>query len=73
MSNATSGFPPDAFDADALKSGAILLHVFGVVYLDYALALLAYNFMVPTIFVIMEKVYKSFKTKNGLFVFKFNT
>jgi len=48
-------FPEDLFTDDQLKQGAIVLHVLGVLYMFYALALVCDHFFVPSLDVIIEK------------------
>jgi len=49
-------FPEELFTDEQLKSGAILLHVFGVVYMFVALAIVCDEFFVPALDVIIEKL-----------------
>jgi len=48
-------FPPDAFTDKQRAQGAILLHVIGILYMFYALALVCDHYFVPTLDVIIEK------------------
>jgi len=48
-------FPADLFSDEQLGQGAILLHVIGVLYMFYALALVCDTFFVPSLDVIIEK------------------
>lgn len=48
-------FPPDAFTEDQRASGAIVLHMIGLLYMFYALALVCDHYFVPTLDVIIEK------------------
>jgi K+-dependent Na+/Ca+ exchanger-like protein len=48
-------FPPDAFTEDQRASGAIVLHMMGLLYMFYALALVCDHYFVPTLDVIIEK------------------
>ena len=50
-------FPTDLFTPEQLRSGAVLLHVIGIVYMFYALALVCDEFFVPSLDVIAEKVF----------------
>ncbi|XP_066143059.1 sodium/potassium/calcium exchanger Nckx30C-like isoform X3 [Euwallacea fornicatus] len=49
-------FPEDIFTEDQLKSGAIFLHIIGVIYMFVALALVCDEFFVPALDVIIEKL-----------------
>ena len=49
-------FPKDLFEEEQLKGGAIILHIIGVVYMFYALALVCDEFFVPSLDVIIEKL-----------------
>ena len=53
-------FPEDIFECNQLRSGAVILHVIGILYMFYALALVCDEFFVPSLDVITEKV-KHFK------------
>ena len=53
--NETSQFPKDIFTDDQLAKGAILLHVLGLLYMFYALALVCDHFFVPALHVIIER------------------
>merc|ERR1711988_1156060 len=48
-------FPPDAFTAEQRSSGAVILHIIGVLYMFYALALVCDHYFVPTLDVIIER------------------
>jgi len=48
-------FPPDAFTEDQRSSGAIVLHMIGLLYMFYALALVCDHYFVPTLDVIIER------------------
>lgn len=48
-------FPKDLFTDDQLKSGAVVLHIIGVLYMFYALALVCDHYFVPSLDVIIEK------------------
>jgi len=48
-------FPEDLFTDEQLGQGAILLHVLGVLYMFYALALVCDHFFVPSLDVIIDK------------------
>jgi sodium/potassium/calcium exchanger 4 len=50
-------FPPDLFNEQQLQNGAVILHVIGIVYMFYALALVCDEFFVPSLDVIAEKVF----------------
>ena len=49
-------FPQDAFDLKQLRTGAILFHIVGILYMFYALALVCDEFFVPSLDVIADKV-----------------
>ena len=49
-------FPPDLFTADQRKQGAIILHIFGLVYMFVALAIVCDEFFIPALDVITEKL-----------------
>ena len=48
-------FPEDVFSAEQRASGAIILHIIGILYMFYALALVCDHYFVPTLDVIIEK------------------
>ena len=50
-------FPEDMFECDQLRSGAVILHILGILYMFYALALVCDEFFVPALDVITEKVF----------------
>jgi len=49
-------FPVDLFECSQLRSGAVILHIVGILYMFYALALVCDEFFVPSLDVITEKV-----------------
>lgn len=49
-------FPPDAFSEEQQRHGAIILHIIGIIYMFYALALVCDEFFVPSLEVIIEKL-----------------
>ena len=49
-------FPADAFTEEQQRHGAIILHIIGIIYMFYALALVCDEFFVPSLEVIIEKV-----------------
>ena len=49
-------FPEDVFTCGKLRSGAIIFHIIGIIYMFYALALVCDEFFVPSLDVITEKV-----------------
>ncbi|KAF7284397.1 hypothetical protein GWI33_022183 [Rhynchophorus ferrugineus] len=49
-------FPTDLFTDEQLKSGAIVLHIIGVIYMFVALAIVCDEFFVPSLDVIIEKL-----------------
>lgn len=48
-------YPPDAFDLEARRNGAVVLHVMGLIYMFVALAIVCDEFFVPSLDVIIEK------------------
>jgi len=48
-------FPKDAFTDSQRANGAIVLHIIGVLYMFYALALVCDHYFVPTLDVIIDK------------------
>ena len=48
-------FPEDAFTPEERSNGAIILHIIGVLYMFYALALVCDHYFVPTLDVIIDK------------------
>ncbi|XP_059082290.1 sodium/potassium/calcium exchanger Nckx30C-like [Tigriopus californicus] len=49
-------FPPDLFSHSALSHGAVILHIIGILYMFFALALVCDEFFVPSLDVIIEKL-----------------
>ena len=49
-------FPPDLFTEQQRKHGAVTLHIIGIIYMFYALALVCDEFFVPSLDVITERV-----------------
>ena len=49
-------FPPELFTETQLEHGAVTLHVIGIIYMFYALALVCDEYFVPSLDVITEKV-----------------
>ena len=49
-------FPKDLFSEEQQKHGAVILHIIGIVYMFYALALVCDEFFVPSLDVITERV-----------------
>lgn len=49
-------FPKDAFTVEQRRQGAVILHIIGIVYMFYALALVCDEFFVPSLDVITEKL-----------------
>lgn len=47
-------FPPDPFTLEQKRHGAVLLHVFGVIYSFFALAIVCDEFFVPSLDVIID-------------------
>ena len=50
-----SMFPPEIFTDEQLANGAITLHVIGMLYMFYGLAIVCDHFFVPSLEVIIEK------------------
>ncbi|QQP54136.1 Uncharacterized protein FKW44_006860, partial [Caligus rogercresseyi] len=48
-------FPDDLFTHQQLRSGAVILHIIGILYMFYALALVCDEFFVPSLDIISEK------------------
>ncbi|XP_071654160.1 sodium/potassium/calcium exchanger Nckx30C [Temnothorax longispinosus] len=48
-------FPEDLFTTEQRRHGAVILHIFGVVYMFVALAIVCDEFFVPSLDVIIEK------------------
>ena len=49
-------FPKDVFSAEQRRSGALILHIIGILYMTRAMALVTIHFFVPSLEVIMKKV-----------------
>eukprot|EP00096_Caligus_rogercresseyi_P005369 TRINITY_DN2070_c0_g1_i1.p1 TRINITY_DN2070_c0_g1~~TRINITY_DN2070_c0_g1_i1.p1 ORF type:complete len:592 (+),score=119.10 TRINITY_DN2070_c0_g1_i1:479-2254(+) len=49
-------FPDDLFTHQQLRSGAVILHIIGILYMFYALALVCDEFFVPSLDIISEKL-----------------
>lgn len=49
-------FPPELFTIEQLKQGAVILHIIGILYMFYALALVCDEFFVPSLDVIAENL-----------------
>lgn len=49
-------FPDDPFTLQQRRQGVVLLHIFGVVYIFFALAIVCDEFFVPSLEVIIEKL-----------------
>ena len=62
LSNKTeeNNFPSDVFTRTQQANGAVILHIIGIIYMFYALALVCDEFFVPSLDVIAEKVGKFF-------------
>ncbi|KAM9717895.1 sodium/potassium/calcium exchanger 2 isoform 2-T4 [Menidia menidia] len=48
-------YPPDLFTLDERRQGAVILHMFGMIYMFIALAIVCDEFFVPALTVITEK------------------
>nr|XP_020480014.1 sodium/potassium/calcium exchanger 2 isoform X4 [Monopterus albus] len=56
-SNESQGsYPPDFFTQDQRRQGAVVLHMFGMIYMFIALAIVCDEFFVPALTVITEKL-----------------
>ncbi|XP_049922713.1 sodium/potassium/calcium exchanger 2-like isoform X3 [Epinephelus moara] len=56
-SNDSQGeYPPDIFTLEERRQGAVLLHMFGMIYMFIALAIVCDEFFVPALTVITEKL-----------------
>ena len=51
-----SNYPPDAISLEDRRKGAIILHVFGMIYMFVALAIVCDEFFVPALTVITERL-----------------
>ena len=49
-------FPKDVFSAEQRRSGALILHIIGILYVTRGMALVTINFFVPSLEVMMKKV-----------------
>ncbi|XP_019711733.1 sodium/potassium/calcium exchanger 2 isoform X6 [Hippocampus comes] len=49
-------YPPDLFDLQQRRRGAVILHMFGMIYMFIALAIVCDEFFVPALTVITEKL-----------------
>ncbi|XP_013859851.1 sodium/potassium/calcium exchanger 2 [Austrofundulus limnaeus] len=55
--NETQGeYPPDLFSLEQRRQGAVVLHMFGMIYMFIALAIVCDEFFVPALTVITEKL-----------------
>nr|XP_057923092.1 sodium/potassium/calcium exchanger 2-like isoform X3 [Doryrhamphus excisus] len=56
-SNESQGeYPPDLFTLEERRQGAVILHMFGMIYMFIALAIVCDEFFVPALTVITEKL-----------------
>ncbi|XP_054656638.1 sodium/potassium/calcium exchanger 2-like isoform X5 [Dunckerocampus dactyliophorus] len=56
-SNESQGeYPPDLFSLEERRQGAVILHMFGMIYMFIALAIVCDEFFVPALTVITEKL-----------------
>ncbi|VDN04172.1 unnamed protein product [Thelazia callipaeda] len=55
-SNDAGQFPPDQFTLEQRRHGAIILHIFGLIYMFVALAIVCDEFFVPSLGVITDKL-----------------
>ncbi|XP_028284905.1 sodium/potassium/calcium exchanger 2 isoform X2 [Parambassis ranga] len=53
--NSQGDYPPDIFTLDERRQGAVVLHMFGMIYMFIALAIVCDEFFVPALTVITEK------------------
>ncbi|KAK2164855.1 hypothetical protein LSH36_58g17053 [Paralvinella palmiformis] len=51
---AGSLYPPDLFTIEQLKSGAVILHIVGMIYMFVALAIICDEFFVPSLVVLIQ-------------------
>ena len=58
----SDSFPSDVFSADQRKSGAVILHITGTLYMIYAGAVLCYYFFVPSVLLMTKKVINEIKS-----------
>jgi len=49
-------FPPDYFDVDEMRKGAVVLYVIGLIYMFVALAIVCDEFFVPSLDVIIDVI-----------------
>lgn len=49
-------YPPDIFTDDQLRQGAVVVYIFGIIYMFVALAIVCDEFFVPALEVITEKM-----------------
>lgn len=56
MTEKGSNFPPDLFTEEQRKQGAVVFHIFGLVYMFIALAVVCDEFFIPALDVITEKM-----------------
>ena len=49
-------FPPDLFDLQARRRGAVILYIIGLIYMFVALAIVCDEFFVPSLDVIIEVI-----------------
>ena len=74
MSNDTDNFgsfPAEVFTLEQLRIGAVLLHLFGVVYAFVALVLLCREFFVPCVYTVKKRVSilrTSIKTNANIYI-----
>ncbi|XP_061565559.1 sodium/potassium/calcium exchanger 2-like isoform X3 [Cololabis saira] len=54
--NSQGDYPPDIFSLDERRQGAVILHMFGMIYMFIALAIVCDEFFVPALTVITEKL-----------------
>lgn len=54
--NSQGDYPPDIFTLDERRQGAVVLHMFGMIYMFIALAIVCDEFFVPALTVITEKL-----------------
>ncbi|XP_072232553.1 sodium/potassium/calcium exchanger 2-like isoform X2 [Leuresthes tenuis] len=54
--NSQGEYPPDLFSLDERRQGAVVLHMFGMIYMFIALAIVCDEFFVPALTVITEKL-----------------
>lgn len=63
-----SNYPPDIFSLEQRRQGAVILHIFGMVYMFLALAVVCDEFFVPALGVITRKLHISDDVSGATFM-----